>query len=422
MCHSFDGINWIGDGSGGLFTSNVNAVAWNGSIWVAGGGNILGYSSNGITWTASSNGSTIFNSNVYAIAWNGYLWVAGGRTTFRLGYSSDGITWTGATTGNTIFATICYGLAWNGSVWVAAGRSASATAFTSTLAYSSDGINWSASTNGNTILSTHGYAVASRRVLPYVGNQQIPLKVKSNEAIAIGGGAGNSLQGTGSVAMGYQAGFTGQGSNSIAIGIQAGQYGLGSNSIAIGNLAGPTGLNYANTIVLNAQGSSVNPGTGSALYIAPIRQDATNITNPVFYNTTTKELTNSTIPSYFNNGYNTALVSPTLTVDAFTLIMQDTTKIVQIKSVTGTIALYWSGTTTYWNTPTAAVYYSSGAGTVSVTTSYTNIDTNASPKAIGSGGDTMTFTLQDTTNSKVYQVIATKTASSGCVFAVTRYV
>jgi hypothetical protein len=242
-------------------------------------------------------------------------------------------------------------------------------------------------------------------------------------SIAIGYQAGYTGHGTGSIAIGYLAGYQDSiGPNSVAIGTQAGQYGLGTNSVAIGYLAGPTGSAFNNNIILNAQGSALSPGTGSAFYAAPVRQDSTNITNPVFYNTTTKELTNSTIPSYFNNGYNTALVSPTLTVDAFTLIMQDSTKIVQIKAVTGTIALYWSGTTTYWNSPTAAVYYSSGAGTITVTTSYTNIDTNASPKSIGSGGDTMTFTLQDTTNSKVYQVTATKTASSGCAFAVTRYI
>jgi hypothetical protein len=293
-----DGINWIGNGSGGgFFTSNVNAVAWNGSIWVAGGGSKLGYSLDGITWTASANGSTIFNANVYCIAWNGTLWVAGGRTTFRLGYSSDGITWTGAATGNNIFATICYGIAWNGSLWIAAGRSAAATSATSTLAYSTDGITWNASTNGNSILSTHGYAVASRRVLPYVGVQQVPLKVRSNEAIAIGGGAGNSLQGTGSVAVGYQAGFTGQSSNSVAIGYQAGQYGLGSSSIAIGNLAGPTGLSYANTIVLNANGSALNPGTGSALYVAPVRV-STDTTNVMVYNTTSKEVTYNTTKTF----------------------------------------------------------------------------------------------------------------------------
>lgn len=102
--------------------------------------------------------------------------------------------------------------------------------------------------------------------------------------------------------------------------------------------------------------------------------------------------------------------------------MQDSTKLVQIKAVTGTLDMYWSGITTYWNNPTAAVYYSSGAGTVNVTTTYVNIDQNGSPIGIGSGGDTMVFTLQDTTNSKVYQVTATKTASSGCVFAVNRYV
>jgi hypothetical protein len=135
--------------------------------------------------------------------------------------------------------------------------------------------------------------VASRRILPYIGYQQVPLKVRANEAIAIGGGAGNSLQGTGSVAMGYQAGFTGQGSNSIAIGTQAGQYGLGSSSIAIGNLAGPTGLSYANTIVLNARGTAVNPGTGSAFYVAPIRL-STDTTNVMVYNTTSNEVTYNT--------------------------------------------------------------------------------------------------------------------------------
>jgi hypothetical protein len=128
------------------------------------------------------------------------------------------------------------------------------------------------------------------------------------------------------------------------------------------------------------------------------------------------------IPTLTTNGYNTATVSPTLTVDAFTLRMLDASKLVQIATVTGTINFYWSGTTVYWDTPTKALYYSSGSGTVEVTTTYVNIDQNDPPRGIGSGGDTMTFTLQDTTNSRVYQVIVTKTAGSGCVFAVNRYV
>jgi hypothetical protein len=126
-----------------------------------------------------------------------------------------------------------------------------------------------------------------------VGNQQIPLKVRANRAIAIAIGSGNSLQGTGSVAIGYQAGFTGQGSNSIAIGTQAGQYSLGSSSIAIGNLAGPTGASFSNTIVLNAKGTAVNPGTGSAFYVAPIRT-STDTSNVMVYNTTTSEVTYTT--------------------------------------------------------------------------------------------------------------------------------
>jgi hypothetical protein len=151
-------------------------------------------------------------------------------------------------------------------------------------------------------------------------------------ALALGYQAGNSQQGTGSVAIGYQAGFTGQkpysvaigyqagftghgtgsiaigyqagyadatGPNSIAIGTQAGLYGLGANSIAIGNLAGPTGAAYNNNIILNAAGTSLSPNTGSAFYVAPIRNlalggtgiAAADISNTLFYNPTTSEIT-----------------------------------------------------------------------------------------------------------------------------------
>jgi hypothetical protein len=77
-------------------------------MWVAcgnGSTNRLGYSYDGITWSASTNGNTIFNdvSGCWGIGWNGNIWVAGGYGTNRLGYSYDGITWSGATNANTFF-------------------------------------------------------------------------------------------------------------------------------------------------------------------------------------------------------------------------------------------------------------------------------------------------------------------------------
>ena len=112
-------------------------------------------------------------------------------------------------------------------------------------------------------------AIASRRLLPYVGNQQIPLYVRSNEAIAIGGGAGNSQQGTGAVALGYQAGFTGQKPYSVALGYQAGFTGQGTGSVAIGYRAGYTGQ-APYSIAINAGPTGLNP-TNSGLYVSPIR-------------------------------------------------------------------------------------------------------------------------------------------------------
>ena len=427
------------------FTTSCNSIVWTGSnflaIGVSSGAAVVATSTNGIAWTATSGAPTGMSAPT-AITYSNY-----NTLTSTAAPLTNVTVALGSPTQN--FANI-----YTNTITLAGGAT-----ITSSIAGSGESINLG--TISITANNTDSLAIGNQAGANGQGNYDVAIgyqAANSNQGInsvAIGYQAGTTSQGAYSIALGHQAGFTGQqdysiaigyqagytghgtgsiaigylagyqdsiGPNSVAIGTQAGQYGLGTNSVAIGYLAGPTGSAYNNNIILNAQGSALSPGTGSAFYAAPVRQDSTNTTNPVFYNTTTKELTNSTIPSYFNNGYNTALVGPTLTVDAFTLIMQDSTKIVQIKAVTGTLAMYWSGITTYWNSPTAAVYYSSGAGTVTVTTSYTNIDTNSVAKAIGSGGDTMTFTLQDTTNSKVYQVTATKTAGSGCVFAVTRYV
>ena len=434
LAYSSDGINWTSTTS--PITQQVWAVAWNGTLWVAGGGNsgnigAIAYSPNGINWTSTTSPITAV---VKALAWNGSLWVAGGQNTSSVGAlatSPDGITWTSRTSPITNIVT---SVAWNGSLWVAGGSN---TGTTGAFATSPDGITWTSATcpitnvvnavawNGSvwaaggqnsdgsgvlaysvdgsnnwttvtTPTNTNINALASRRILPYVGTNQVPLQVRSNAAIAIGGGAGNSAQGTGSVAIGYQAGFTGQnpytvaigyqagftghgtgsiaigyqagyadapGPNSIAIGTQAGQYGLGSNSIAIGNLAGPTGVGYNNNIILNANGSALNPNTGSALYVAPVRNTLSSntysldVSNTLFYNPTTSEITYA--PTVTSSTYISQGILGTADASNQTIPSGVDTS---INFVTQYDPNSWWNTTTKILQPTVAGYYKISIG------------------------------------------------------------
>ena len=116
-------------------SQNANAVAWNGSIWVAvgDGENIdaIRYSYDGKIWEKSGtiDGTTTSPSSAsfltadgpgYCLAWNGTVWVAGGGTG-QLLYSSNGINWNSASRevaeGNAPSANI-YGVAWFNDKWV----------------------------------------------------------------------------------------------------------------------------------------------------------------------------------------------------------------------------------------------------------------------------------------------------------------
>jgi hypothetical protein len=75
-------------------TYQCNAVAWNGSLWVAGGVGGFGFSVDGLNWLPS-----LFTglATVLAVAWNATTWLAGGITPSGVAAqasSSDGITWT----------------------------------------------------------------------------------------------------------------------------------------------------------------------------------------------------------------------------------------------------------------------------------------------------------------------------------------
>jgi hypothetical protein len=128
-------------------------------------------------------------------------------------------------------------------------------------------------------------------------------------AISIGRNAGNISQGIDAIAIGHSAGNTVQGSYAVALGAFAGNNNQGSNSVAIGSFAGfPTVAN--NAIVINGDVTPLDAPT-SGLYISPIRNDNSNVTNTVYYNTTTKELTYSVIAGSDYGNANVANYLPT---------------------------------------------------------------------------------------------------------------
>ena len=106
-------------------------------------------------------------------------------------------------------------------------------------------------------------------------------------SVAVGVGAGAA--GGFSTAIGAGAGGTGQGSQGVAIGYNAGSSGQGAGAVAIGALAGQTSQ-AAGSIAINASGSALSP-TGAGFFVTPVRADSGNIATPMFFNSSTGELT-----------------------------------------------------------------------------------------------------------------------------------
>jgi hypothetical protein len=111
-------------------------VAWNGSLWVAGGGGSgspVAYSSNGLVWT---QGNIEYLSKIYAIAYNSGKWILVGEGANVWADSTDGINWTSRpVTQNGFFSGSAYGIIGGVGGFIAAG--------TGGLIYSADGITWS---------------------------------------------------------------------------------------------------------------------------------------------------------------------------------------------------------------------------------------------------------------------------------------
>ena len=87
-----------------------------------------------------------------------------------------------------------------------------------------------------------------------------------------------------------------QGTSSIAIGPYAGNSHQGTNSIAIGGWAGYATSFYqpANSIILNATGSSLNNSAANSFTVKPIRNSTG--TNVLYYDTSSGEITSG--PNY----------------------------------------------------------------------------------------------------------------------------
>ena len=167
IMYSSDGINW--NASTQTVLTLCNALAWNGSLWVAGGlsasTDVIAYSYDGINWIPSLEPVTIADmTECYALAWNGYVWVAGGSGSATLIYSVDGINWILSTSGTNIFpgdigssvADMCNTVAWNGTMWVAGGSVGEAgfDAYISSTTLTVTGITFGKLAVGRVIVST----------------------------------------------------------------------------------------------------------------------------------------------------------------------------------------------------------------------------------------------------------------------------
>ena len=143
------GITWVprSTGSGATaFSTACYCVAFNGLIWLAGGGtgtaNTLQYSKDGIVWSAITGGSYPGQGGagaVFGLAWANSLglWCAVGYTTTTIATSGDGLNWT-ARGGNVLFNNSANAVAWNGTVFVVLGNGTN-----TTIAISRDGLSWS---------------------------------------------------------------------------------------------------------------------------------------------------------------------------------------------------------------------------------------------------------------------------------------
>ena len=186
IAHSTTGLLFVGQGST-VFTSAGRGVVWGDNKFVAvgGGGTSIAYSSNGLSWSPVA-GSTTLNSLFYAVAYNGSLFLAGGQNaggTSNLASSPDGITWTALA--NVNFNAVI-GVAWVGDKWVITG-SGSYSGVLNRIAYSTNAAGTEWVYLGNQQFATTGQGAVWNGSLgtPVVPSSSIVLNSTNNKKLDV---------------------------------------------------------------------------------------------------------------------------------------------------------------------------------------------------------------------------------------------
>ena len=169
------------------------------------------------------------------------------------------------------------------------------------------GANADSSGNGISIGANTQANANSVVIGNFAGNNSNGISV-----VAVGAFSAETNQRANAVAIGFLSGQVNQGAGAVALGAGAGQNTQGNNAVAIGALAGANSQT-ANSIIINASGTILNSGQ-SGLYVKPVRNDANNTAQSVYFNTATNELTYAPSPvaSTYGNA-NVAAYLPTYT-------------------------------------------------------------------------------------------------------------
>ncbi len=248
--------------------------------------------------------------------------------------------------------------------------------------------------------------------------------------IKIGYVAGGGTQGAHSIAIGSNAAQSGtQADAAVAIGYAAGQNGQGANSVAIGAFAGNS--QAANSIALNASGTSLNPAA-SGFYVDPVNNASTS--SFLFYNTTTKEITYNAIPTLNQNTTGNAANATTATTAGNITATSNTTltslsNLATVGTITGGT---WSATTIDVAHGGTGVTTSTGTGSLVLSTSPTLVTpilgtpasatlTNATGLPVTTGisglGTGVASFLATPTSANLNAAVTDETGSGSLVFA-----
>lgn len=159
--------------------------------------------------------------------------------------------------------------------------------------------------NINTISTLNSIAIGEMALYANSSN--------ANYTVAIGANAAHVDSKANVVAIGHNAGYTEAGLGIIAIGANAGMDALGNNSIAIGSFASNVGNSRANTIVINATGTDLNPTDSDSLYLKPIRINYSTGEGDytLHYNDTTGEIISYPNGVLYPGTYSTANITLT---------------------------------------------------------------------------------------------------------------